>query len=350
MKEDYKEIFNAKRDLRILLLQLKEKATNFFSDETAMDYSDAEDYIDVYYSIVDNYYRIYVAAELTYESLDELGQQLTNIVNDYNEDSYFEPAEPGILVAALPVDSITASSITSSIHLENRDVSLYRFGENVLDIVTYKTGLNLRLDDVTVNEDKDSTQLEVSLIDADTEELYSSTLYIHPDEYVDEDYLMDVAEGFALSFAKDLTSSDVYSSQDVLGYTDADEPQYLSYDPGEGIDEDKDESIKAYLDIQLTSLDDGDIEVDEDDSDITLEFSDDSLVPENDTYYSDIIKDDLLDSLADYLYTNNQFGKLHVSGMAVMIYHFSDVNTADPDSTFHLSLEGSYLDVRIRKI
>lgn len=350
MKKDYKEIFNAKRDLRILLLQLKEKATNFFSAVTGMDYSDAEDYIDVYYSVADNYYRIYVGAELTYESLDELGQKLTDTINDYNEDSYFEPAEPGILVAALPVDSTTASSITSSINLENRDVSLYKFGETVLDIVTYKTGLNLILDDVTVNEERDSTQLEVSLVDADAEELYSSTLYIHPDEYVDEDYLMDVAEGFALSFAKDLTSDAVYSSHDILGYADADEPQYLSYDPGEGIDEDKDESIKAYLDIKLTSFDDGDIEVDEDNSDITLEFSDDSLVSENDTYYSDIIKEDLLDSVAEYLYTNNQFGKLYVSGIAVMIYHFSDVNTADPDSNFHLTLEGSYLDVRIRKI
>ena len=350
MKEDYKEIFNAKRDLRILLLQLKEKATNFFSDVTGMDYSDAEDYIDVYYSIVDDYYKIYVGAELTYESLDELGQQLTDIVNDYNEDTYFEPAEPGILVAALSVDSITASTVVSSIKLDNPDMSLYKFGETVLDIVTYKTGLNLRLDDVNIDENEDRTQVEVSLIDVDTEEFYSSTLYIHPDENVDEDYLMDAAEGFALSFAKDLTPDDVYSSHDILGYADADEPQYLSYDPGEGIDEDKDESIKAYLDIQLTSFDDGDIEVDEDNSDITLEFSDDSLVPENDTYYIDIIKDDLLDSLADYLYTNNQFGKLYLSGMAVMIYHFSDVNTADPDSNFHLTLEGSYLDVRVRKL
>lgn len=349
MKEDYREIFNAKRDLRILLLQLKEKATNFFSDITEMDYSDAEDYIDVYYSVVDDYYKIYVGAELTYESLDELGQKLTGIINDYNEDSYFEPAEPGILVSALPTDSITASTVMSSIKLDDPDMSLYKFGETVLDIVTYKTGLNLRLDDVTIDENEDRTQIEVSLIDVDTEEFYSSTLYIHPDENVDEEYLMDAAEGFALSFSKDLTSND-YSNQTVLGYADADEYQYLSYDPGEGIDEDTDESVKSYFDIKLKSSDDGDIEVYEDVSDITLEFSYDSLIPENDKYYSDIIKEDVLDLVADYLYKNRKFGRLHVSGIATMKYHFSDVDTVDPDSNFYLTLEDSYLDVNVDRV
>lgn len=350
MKQDYREIFDANRDLRILLLKIKEEATNFFSYTTAMDYEDAEDYVDIYYSIKDDRYLIYVSAELVYESLYELGMQLTDVISKYNEDAYFEPAEPGILVASLPVDSITASTIISSIKLDDPDVSLYKFGETVLDIVTYKTGLNLRLDDVTIDEKEDSIEVEVSLINVDTEEFYSSTLYIHSDEYVDEDYLMDSAEGFALSFAKDLHSDgDVYSSEAVLGYVDADEPQYLGYDPGEGVDEDTYEDVKAYFDIKLKSYDDGNIEIDEDNSDITLEFSYDSLIPENDTYYRDIIEEDVLDLVADHLYNNTRFGSLNVNGIATMKYHLSDVKTSDPNSYFYLNLIDSDIIVKIDK-
>lgn len=350
MKEDYREIFDAKRDLRILLLKIKEEATNFFSYTTAMDYDDAEDYVDVYYSIKDDRYLIYVSAELVYESLYGLGMQLTDIISEYNEDAYFEPAEPGILVASLPVGLIKASTIMSSIKLDDPDASLYKFGETVLDIVTYKTGLNLRLDDVNIDEKEDSVEVEVSLINADTEEFYSSTLYIHPDDDIDEEYLMDSAEGFALSFAKDLESDDIYSSESVVGYKDAEEPQYLSYDPGEGVDEDTDEFIKAYFDFQLTSFDDGDIKIDEDNSDITIEFSYDSLIPENDTYYSDIIKEDVLDLVAEYVFKNKLFGKLYAGGIATMKYHLSDVNTSDPYSYFSISLENNHLDLKVHKI
>ena len=68
-----------------------------FDDDEVDDYSD----IDVEYQPQENSLRIEVRAELTYEGLDALREELDNVIRQYDNDAYFDMLEPGILESYL---------------------------------------------------------------------------------------------------------------------------------------------------------------------------------------------------------------------------------------------------------
>ena len=97
MKIVKSSISNISRLRKELKSKIQEVATSEefgFEDYMVDDYF----YLDIE-ELDDGRIRVEVRAEVDYEGLEYLASELDPIVQSYNQQSYFEPVEPGILEA-----------------------------------------------------------------------------------------------------------------------------------------------------------------------------------------------------------------------------------------------------------
>lgn len=84
-------------DLHVDLMMTMTSPDFGFDDDEVDDYSA----IDVEYQLEENRIRVEVRAELTYEGLDALREELDSVIRQYDNDTYFDMLEPGILESYL---------------------------------------------------------------------------------------------------------------------------------------------------------------------------------------------------------------------------------------------------------
>lgn len=98
VEEDYDD--NAATFLDTLEKEIKEAAHKFMLS-VGFPEDEADDYLSVSTDINDDYVMVAVGAELGYDSLFNLCQELDKVIAKHDEDAYFEPECPGRIVAYL---------------------------------------------------------------------------------------------------------------------------------------------------------------------------------------------------------------------------------------------------------
>lgn len=85
-------------DLSEIHQHLKNKLKQIvLSDEWGFDERDLKDYFRIDVEIIDNKSaRCELGAEVSYEGLEELCNELDSVVQTYDHGAYFEPVDPGI--------------------------------------------------------------------------------------------------------------------------------------------------------------------------------------------------------------------------------------------------------------
>lgn len=63
--------------------------------------SDIVDYLTIDIENTKSYYKVYVYAELDFDDMRELADQIDPIVQRYDKNSYFDNVDPGIMVAVI---------------------------------------------------------------------------------------------------------------------------------------------------------------------------------------------------------------------------------------------------------
>ena len=100
IKEDYNSD-NAGTFLNILEDEIENAAKKYMISKCGFSEDEVDDYLTVTTDVNDDAVVIHVGAELSYESLCGLGEELNKIIEVHDKDAYFEPEIPGRLVAYL---------------------------------------------------------------------------------------------------------------------------------------------------------------------------------------------------------------------------------------------------------
>ena len=95
--------FNSTHKINSLKKDLKSKIREVaISEEFGFDVSEIDNYFYLDIEELDNgRIRVEVRAEVDYEGLEYLANELDPIIQKYDKNSYFEPVEPGIAEAYL---------------------------------------------------------------------------------------------------------------------------------------------------------------------------------------------------------------------------------------------------------
>ncbi len=91
------------------LIKIMTSSSFGFDEDEAKDYA----FVDTAYD-ADNYVRIEVRAEVSYNSLVKIAAELDSIIQQYDSEAYFDPEEPGILVALIDLKSAKHKKVNSA--------------------------------------------------------------------------------------------------------------------------------------------------------------------------------------------------------------------------------------------
>ena len=91
------------------LIKIMTSSSFGFDEDEAKDYA----FVDTAYD-ADNYVRIEVRAEVGYNSLMKIAAELDSIIQQYDSEAYFDPEEPGILVALVDLKSAKHKKVNSA--------------------------------------------------------------------------------------------------------------------------------------------------------------------------------------------------------------------------------------------
>lgn len=91
------------------LIKIMTSSSFGFDEDEAKDYA----FVDTAYD-ADNYVRVEVRAEVSYNSLMKIAAELDSIIQQYDSEAYFDPEEPGILVALVDPKSAKHKKVNSA--------------------------------------------------------------------------------------------------------------------------------------------------------------------------------------------------------------------------------------------
>ena len=91
------------------LIKIMTSSSFGFDEDEAKDYA----FVDAAYD-ADNYVRVEVRAEVSYNSLMKIAAELDSIIQQYDSEAYFDPEEPGILVALVDLKSAKHKKVNSA--------------------------------------------------------------------------------------------------------------------------------------------------------------------------------------------------------------------------------------------
>ena len=91
------------------LIKVMTSSSFGFDEDEAKDYA----FVDTAYD-ADNYVRVEVRAEVGYNSLMKIASELDSIIQKYDSKAYFDPEEPGILVALIDLKSVRNKKVNSA--------------------------------------------------------------------------------------------------------------------------------------------------------------------------------------------------------------------------------------------
>ena len=91
------------------LIKIMTSSSFGFDEDEAKDYA----FVDTAYD-ADNYVRVEVRAEVSYNSLMKIAAELDSIIQQYDSEAYFDPEEPGILVALVDLKSAKHKKVNSA--------------------------------------------------------------------------------------------------------------------------------------------------------------------------------------------------------------------------------------------
>ena len=91
------------------LIKIMTSSSFGFDEDEAKEYA----FVDVAYD-ADNYVRVEVRAEVSYNSLMKIAAELDSIIQQYDSEAYFDPEEPGILVALVDLKSVRNKKVNSA--------------------------------------------------------------------------------------------------------------------------------------------------------------------------------------------------------------------------------------------
>ena len=138
--EDYDD--NAATFLDTLEKEVKEAAHKFMLS-VGFPEDEADDYLSVSTDINDDYVMVSVGAELGYDSLSKLCDELNKVIEKHDKDAYFEPECPGRIVAYLfgvKNESFIRIEESNHINIEDKD---YATGEEMYnELVKYLNSLD----------------------------------------------------------------------------------------------------------------------------------------------------------------------------------------------------------------
>lgn len=133
IKEDYND--NAATFLDTLEDEIENTAKEYMISKCGFSEDEVDDYLTVTADVNDDAVVIHVGAELSYESLYRLGEELNKIIVAHDKDAYFEPETPGRLVAYLfgiKNESINKLEETNHNEILNTD---YATGEKLFNAI-----------------------------------------------------------------------------------------------------------------------------------------------------------------------------------------------------------------------
>ena len=142
IKEDYNSD-NAATFLNILEDEIENAAKKYMISKCGFSEDEVDDYLTVTTDVNDDAVVIHVGAELSYESLYGLGEELNKIIEVHDKDAYFEPEIPGRLVAYLfGIKNESIDKLEESNHNEILDKD-YATGEKIYNaLVEYLNSLD----------------------------------------------------------------------------------------------------------------------------------------------------------------------------------------------------------------
>ena len=184
-EEDYDD--NAATFLDKLEAEVKEAAHKFMLS-VGFPEDEADDYLSVSTDINDDYVMIAIGAELGYDSLSNLCNELNKVIAKYDDDAYFEPECPGRINAYLFGEKLKQESLnkieeTNHNIIEDRD---YATGEEIYrELVIYLNSL----DQIAMNGDDcnwEPSEFNAKNLNADGEIYLECGAYILIYPYINE--------------------------------------------------------------------------------------------------------------------------------------------------------------------
>ena len=133
IKEDYND--NAATFLDTLEDEIENAAKEYMISKCGFSEDEVDDYLTVTADVNDDAVVIHVGAELSYESLYRLGEELNKIIVAHDKDAYFEPETPGRLVAYLfGIKNESINKLEETNHNEILDTD-YVTGEKLFNAI-----------------------------------------------------------------------------------------------------------------------------------------------------------------------------------------------------------------------
>lgn len=176
-----------------IILKLKEELKSavtdtMLSEELGFYENEVEQYsaVDVY--VKDNNIVCEIRAEVSYDGLMELCDKCNLVVEKYYKDAYFDPEEPGIATAYIPIDDVTGAitamedSMIDPPDYEEPDVFDEEF-ELEIDL----TGVVVKVEDDTL--DLDESSIEITPDSGDDDFVNDYGMYIDDVSGVEEKIL-----------------------------------------------------------------------------------------------------------------------------------------------------------------
>lgn len=176
-----------------IILKLKEELKSavtdtMLSEELGFYENEVEQYsaVDVY--VKDNNIVCEIRAEVSYDGLMELCDKCNLVVEKYYKDAYFDPEEPGIATAYIPIDDVTGvitameDSMIDPPDYEEPDVFDEEF-ELEIDL----TGVVVKVEDDTL--DLDESSIEITPDSGDDDFVNDYGMYIDDVSGVEEKIL-----------------------------------------------------------------------------------------------------------------------------------------------------------------
>lgn len=137
-------------DLIQKLVDVMSGTTFGFSRNEAIDYSR----VDIRFDDDENRIEVEVGAEVSYDGLMRIAQELDPIIQSYDQDAYFDAEDAGLLVAVIPYESLRKHmNVNSAVDVPEPSLDPPEYGDPEEGEETVEVECDINQLEITVDED-----------------------------------------------------------------------------------------------------------------------------------------------------------------------------------------------------